>query len=621
MTQKPRYRRHADGSTSRIADSLTNVVANLGTSRDKMSGSTYAPPMLGQMEMVNAYRGAWLPRKIVDIPAFDSCRAWRTWQGQPEQATAVDAEEKRLGVKGKVLACRIEARLLGGAALLIGTGDADPSKPLKPDALRAGGIRYLTRLHMRQLSAMDICRDPASEYFDRPEMWMLNGVDGMGVNIHASRLVIFTGTTVLDHGLMPAQLGWGDSVLQSVYQAVTAADSVAANIASLVFEAKVDTVGIPDLMNKLGNPAYEATLLKRWALAETGKGINGTLMHDAEELLGQKQAGFASLPDVLDRFMQLASGAADIPMTRLMGQSPAGMSATGESDIRNYYDRISSIQELEMAPAMAVLDECLIRSALGSRPAEVSYRWKSLWQSTERERFEIGKLGADIVSAMRGVDLIPSEPLAEAAVAMLTESGIMPGLQASVDEYFAEHPDEEAGAEAGSEGVDPLAEAGVMETEVGATDSAPRTLYVRRDVLNAAEIIAWAKEQGFKTTLPATDLHVTVTYSRQPVDWFKMGEAWLSEVKIAAGGPRQMEQFGQARVLLIASSELSWRHAAMVELGASWDHPEYRPHITISYDPDSPDLATVTPYAGEIVLGPEIFEEVKEDWKAGVTEE
>lgn len=618
MTQKPRYRRHADGSTTRMADGLTNVVANLGTSRDKMTGSVYSAPILSQAELLNAYRGAWLPRKIVDIPAFDSCRAWRTWEGQPEQSGDVEAEEKRLDVKGKVLAARIEARLLGGAALLIGNGDADPSKPLSPEAIKRGGIKYLTRLHMRQLSALDISRDPASPYFDLPELWMLNGVDGIGVNIHASRLVIFTGTTVVDQALTPTQLGWGDSVLQSVYQAVTAADSVAANIASLVFEAKVDTVGIPDLMNKLGNPVYEATLLKRWALAETGKGINGTLMHDADELLGQKQAGFASLPDVLDRFMQLASGAADIPMTRLMGQSPAGMSSTGESDIRNYYDRVSAIQELEMAPAMTVLDECLIRSAMGARPPEVTYRWNSLWQMTERERFENGKIGAEIVEALKRADIVPSEPLAESAVSMLSGLGIMPGLEAAVEEYFAEHP-EEPETEGG---VDPLAEAGAMITpKVETTDSAPRTLYVRRDVLNADEVIAWAKDQGFKTTIPASDLHVTVTFSRQTVDWFKMGEAWLSEIKVAAGGPRQVEQFGQARVLLFASSELSWRHAAMVDLGASWDHPEYQPHITISYDPDSPDLSKVTPYAGEIILGPEIFEEVKEDWKAGVSEE
>ena len=615
MTDKPRFRRHADGSTSILMDGLTNVVANLGTSRDKASGSSYTVPMLSASQLMDAYRGAWLPRKIVDIPAFDSCRAWRNWEAQPEEVKALAAEERRLGVKGKILATRIEARLMGGAALLIGTGDANPALPLNPDAIAKGGIKYLTRLHMRQLSALDLCRDPASEYFDRPEFWMLNGVDGLGVTIHASRLVIFTGTTVIDPGLVPTQLGWGDSVLTSVFQALTSADSVTANIASLVFEAKVDTVGIPDLMEKLGNPGYEATLLKRWALAETGKGINGTLMHDAEEILGQKKAGFASLPDVLDRFMQIASGAADIPMTRLMGQSPAGMSATGESDIRNYYDRVSAIQELEMGPAMGILDECLIRSALGSRPDGVTACWNSLWQTTDRERFEIGKMGAEIITALKGAELVPMEPLSEAAVSMLTETGVLPGLQAAVEEYFAEHPDgeEEIGeptpAPPGEEVGEPV------ETEAPTTnDSAPRTLYVRRDVLNPMDLIAWAEEQGLTDLQDPTDLHITIAFSRQPVDWMKAGEPWGAKLELPDGGPRVIDAFGKALVILVASSELQWRHETIKErCGATWDFPEYQPHVTIAYPGTMPDLTKIEPYRGPIILGPEIFEEVKAD--------
>ena len=99
-----------------------------------------------------------------------------------------------------------------------------------------------------------------------------------------------------------------------------------------------------------------------------------------------------------------------------------------------------------------------------------------------------------------------------------------------------------------------------------------------------------------------------------------MGSAWDDEVKIPKGGPRLMEKFGEARVLLFNSNMLRWRHSEMVEAGATWDHPEYQPHITISYDPEAPDLADVEPYQGEIILGPEIFQEVKEDWQAGLKE-
>lgn len=156
--------------------------------------------------------------------------------------------------------------------------------------------------------------------------------------------------------------------------------------------------------------------------------------------------------------------------------------------------------------------------------------------------------------------------------------------------------------------------------------AAPRTLYIRRDVLNAKEIISWAKEQGFKTTLPADDLHVTVCYSRAKVDWMKMGEAWSQNVdgsiEVKSGSVRIVEALGDkgAVVLMFASNDLSWRHEDLKQRGATWDHQEYQPHITITYEPGDVDLAEVEPYRGKIKLGPEVFEEVNEDWSSNIKE-
>lgn len=153
--------------------------------------------------------------------------------------------------------------------------------------------------------------------------------------------------------------------------------------------------------------------------------------------------------------------------------------------------------------------------------------------------------------------------------------------------------------------------------------AAPKSLYVCRHVVNAAELVAWAKEAGFPTTLPAEDLHVTIAYSRTPVDWMKVGQTWDEEVEVPAGGPRLMERLGPtgaARVLLFASDALKWRHEAIREAGASWDHPGFQPHVTISYADDCPDLSTVEPFQGVIRLGPERFAEVKESWADGIVE-
>lgn len=154
----------------------------------------------------------------------------------------------------------------------------------------------------------------------------------------------------------------------------------------------------------------------------------------------------------------------------------------------------------------------------------------------------------------------------------------------------------------------------------------PRTLYISRKVINAREIIKWAKGQGFETTLPAEDMHVTICFSRAPVDWMKISEAYSpnddASIEVKPGSVRLVEPLGDkgAIVLIFNSNELSWRHEDIKRQGATWDYDEYQPHITITYDQGDVDLKDVEPYRGKIVLGPEIFEEVNEDWADDVVE-
>ncbi|KWV17144.1 DUF1073 domain-containing protein [Xanthomonas translucens] len=427
------------GKLARLTDGLVNLVANLGTPRDKASASRYGLPMLTEQDASNAYRGTWLARKIIDIPALDSCRKWRSWNAEQDQISAIEEEEKRLGLQVKLLEAHIKARLFGGAALYIGTGDTAAAAPLDPARITKGGIRHLNVLTKRVLQAGELDRDPESPNYGRPAHYTLSSATGGQVEIHPSRLVVLHGAHRPDPD-MEAGDGWGDSVLIAIMDEVKRADSTSANIASLVFEAKVDVIKIPGLMAMLSDKVTEAQVQDRLQLAAMLKGINGTLLMDTEEEYEQKSANFANLSDVLLTFMQLVSGAADIPITRLLGQSPAGLNSTGEGDIRNYYDRISSGQELVLQPALQVLDECLVRSALGARPPEVFFSWRSLWQTSDTERATIGKTTADTIKTIADTKLIPEDVLSKVAVNMLTEAGVAPGLESEMEEFTRENP-------------------------------------------------------------------------------------------------------------------------------------------------------------------------------------
>lgn len=615
-----------------ILDTLKNLVSGLGTAKDKSVSTTFVTRIIDPVELNAMYRADWLPRKIVDIIPNDMTREWRDWQAKAEEIEKIEALEKSplINLQVKVnLAMRL-ARLHGGAAIYLGMKDGTPDQPLVLDKVKAGDLLYIHVLKKGDVSTGAIIRDVASEHFGEPSSYTINGTSGAAVTVHPSRMVRFVGAEILDED-QTVNTGWGDSVLQSVYDAIQNATSAPQHVAALIPELKTDVIYIPGLSKFLRTQQDTTALTSRFTYANTVKSAFNMLLlegdgKDQGEKWDQKQINFSHLPELIQQFLQIAAGAADIPVTRLLGQSPSGLNATGDADIRNYYDNVSARQRTELSPRLHRLDEVIIRSALGKRDPAIYYEWSPLWSMSEKEKAEIfkTKIGAMREIAGNGTNdpMMMIEVVEETLINMLIEDGTLPGLEAAVEEFgkgsdIENQPGEaERDAAAAVTGPDDPA-------QVEAGDATPMPLYVRRDVVNAAEIIAHFKAQGFETTLPADDLHVTIMYSRAPVDWMKMGQSWSGEdgrLTIPAGGVRLMEQFDKATVMLFVSSELSWRHEDMRRGGASWDHAEYQPHVTISYD-FAGDLTEVEPYRGKIVLGPEIFEPIDEDWQSGIREE
>lgn len=453
------------GEVVMIGDGLANALSGLNTERDKAAHSYYAEPTIDALELVNAYRGSWMARKIVDIPAMDSCRNWRSWQADQADIELIEAEEKRLNVQGKVLEARKKARLFGGAAVYADFGD-DASRPLDLERVQKGGIRFLTVFTPRQLVPGEIDTDPMSEFFGMPKKFTIAGGATGQARIHPSRLTVFVGNDLPDRDITASAFGWGDSVLVAVMQTVKQAESASANINSLIYEANVDVVSIEGLSEILKLPGGEDKVRGLLQMNLDAKSNLRALVLDAKNTYQRKAVSFGSLPDLMDRFDQHAAGAADIPMTRFMGMSPGGMNSTGESDLRNYYDRVSAGQTLEMGPAMMRLDEALIRSATGARKPAIHYEWNPLWQLGEKDKADIFKTKADAARTLAGSGgtsepIIPLEALSDALVNEFVEDGSLAGLEGAIEEYgkLSEQDDDdenEAATASSVPGADPL---------------------------------------------------------------------------------------------------------------------------------------------------------------------
>jgi hypothetical protein len=78
------------------------------------------------------------------------------------------------------------------------------------------------------------------------------------------------------------------------------------------------------------------------------------------------------------------------------------MNATGESDLRNYYDMISGLQERLLRPALEKLLPVMARSCWGFCPDDLDIVFEPVHAATPGERAElIQRLSSDVISAFQ----------------------------------------------------------------------------------------------------------------------------------------------------------------------------------------------------------------------------
>ena len=148
-----------------------------------------------------------------------------------------------------------------------------------------------------------------------------------------------------------------------------------------------------------------------------------------------------------------------------------------------------------------------------------------------------------------------------------------------------------------------------------------KTLYVKRTLKNAGDLIAWAVSQGFPSTLAADDMHVTIAFSKKAFDHSGLAPV-KSDMVVPEAEDRCVVPLGEkgATVLKFSSADLAARWQEFRDAGASWDFDTYQPHVTITYEGAGVDLSQVTPYAGPLKFGAEAFEEIDDDWADKVKE-
>lgn len=457
-TKKPVVR--VPAGSARIGDGLMNVITGAGTGADRTTAARYHMGWMDQYQVEASYRTSGLSRKIHDIPPYEMTREGRDWQADDSDIEKLEQAERRLGVWAKVRQALTTARLFGGAAIILGLpGSADTPAP----APRAKALAYITVVSRYQLNVGPLETSLRSEYFGQPTYYEMSS-EGASVKIHPSRVIAIVGQP-LPVGTISGvdnQGFWGDPLLLSIEAACKNVDASHQNIAALLSEAKVDTITMARLSDNLGTTEGEALLANRIRVSQLFQSMFNTRLMDGgsgpdtADKWETRQLSFAGLPDVVRAFQVYVAGVSDIPYTRLFGESPGGLNATGDGQQTDFNRMIRSKQNTELRPVLDRIDEYLIPSALGSRPSDVYWEFAPLETPSPETAAKIAKSDAETLKIYADSAVVPEAVVAAMAKNLIIEGGYFPGSEAAYDESEA------AGEVAGIEEPDAVEERPVL---------------------------------------------------------------------------------------------------------------------------------------------------------------
>lgn len=413
-----------------IRDGLENLVTGLGVNGlDKRKGTRFTRGTVRDEELLDMYRTDWAAAKVVDIVPQDCLRAWRSvsFDGNDDQrfVEAFYAEERRIGLAGKLMVAHKWARLYGGSIVVLSVDNSgQPDTPL--DITRPGiRLSHINVFDKTKITpSPKIIEDPMSPSWGLPEYYTVNGSTQ---RIHHSRALRVNGVE-LPYNELRRRNYWHDSVLQKLYDSLLNFNIVAEHAAGLVFESNVDIFKVPNLMSRLASPSGEEEIRKRFSLAKRMKSSHKILLMDSEEDHEIKKQSFSDLADLLYRYLGIVSAGPDIPATRFLGTSANGLNATGEGDLKNYYDMLSSEQARVYSDALGVIDK-LISVNIGADQESVRTKWNNLHQPTATEAAGIENARADRDAKYYDMGVIDSLSIARE----LKEAGTYSNIDSSIE--------------------------------------------------------------------------------------------------------------------------------------------------------------------------------------------
>jgi len=435
----------------RTNDSFSNFASNVGWGTNNQSSASQYTLTYQSRNRVNleaAYRGSWIVRQAVDALPEDMTRAGVEFSGlEPDDTSTLEQDMMRLAIWDALCDTGKWANLYGGCLAVMLIEGQDFTTPLRPETIAQGQFKGLLVLDRWMVSPPvgEVVTDFGPD-MGKPVYYNVIA-DYAAIpkaKIHYTRVIRLDGMDLPFYQRV-SENGWGLSVLEPMWDRLIAFDSASVGAGQLIYKAHLRTMSIKGLREiiAMGGPALAGlkAQIEFIRQAQTNEGIT---VVDVEDKFEAHQYAFAGLSDMLLQFAQQLCGSLGMPFTRLFGQSPTGLGATGEGEMKQWHEKVKQNQERRYRNPLHRLFSVMSMSSLGKPlPDDFGFEFRSLQEMSEAEKSTIAKSTVEAVTNAVDANLLKISDGMKELKASAPNTGMFGGI---TDEAIAEAEEQEKNA-------------------------------------------------------------------------------------------------------------------------------------------------------------------------------
>lgn len=381
-------------------DGWVNALTNLGVlGKDKRLGAVAQYSQSNEIELEELYAADEMATKLVDKLPEEALRAgFKITNIDKDLAETIQTYmETKLQASAKLFEVWSKARLYGGAGLfMVGARTQD----LKFPFMKGNPVIALHTLNRYELQTdyPSIQNDLTKPGYGLPTQYQFvprTAVSAVNANqmIDCTHLIRFEGAKLPDR-LFIQNNYWSDSILTKLTNAIRNYSTSHDSVAAIIQDFRIAVFKIKNLADQVASGDDQA-IVTRLQLVDLGKSIARAVCIDADgEDFDYKTSSLAGLDQVLSKIEQRLIAGSNMPHTILMGESPSGSNATGNSTVLGWYDYVANQQKTYLKPKVVKLVE-MVAAGLQIEVGGFDIEFNPLWQMDEKELVAMRKTQAE----------------------------------------------------------------------------------------------------------------------------------------------------------------------------------------------------------------------------------